>query len=118
VPAEGSASASHWRSDLPVIAALASDPNVMERSGGTFITAETATDYRITDVDGKVVNPSARSGVCLSGNRFRRRSTELAANAPATVWLISRLTNTVVTYSGLRERGTWLSNVTGNMTLW
>lgn len=42
-----------------VIAALASDPNVMKRSGGTFITAEVAQDYGITDVDGKVI-PSLR----------------------------------------------------------
>jgi NAD(P)-dependent dehydrogenase (short-subunit alcohol dehydrogenase family) len=42
-----------------VIAALASDPDVMKRSGGTLITAEVAWDYGITDVDGKVV-PSLR----------------------------------------------------------
>ncbi|HWF27919.1 MAG TPA: SDR family NAD(P)-dependent oxidoreductase [Mycobacterium sp.] len=43
-----------------VIAALASDPDVMKRSGGTFITAEVARDYSITDIDGKVV-PSLRA---------------------------------------------------------
>jgi len=43
-----------------VIAALASDPEVMKRSGGTFITAEVARDYGITDIDGKVV-PSLRA---------------------------------------------------------
>jgi NAD(P)-dependent dehydrogenase (short-subunit alcohol dehydrogenase family) len=43
-----------------VIAALATDPAVMQRSGGTFITAEVAQDYGITDVDGKVV-PSLRA---------------------------------------------------------
>lgn len=43
-----------------VIAALASDPDVMKRSGGTSITAEVARDYGITDVDGKVV-PSLRA---------------------------------------------------------
>jgi NAD(P)-dependent dehydrogenase (short-subunit alcohol dehydrogenase family) len=43
-----------------VIAALAADPDVMKRSGGTFITAEVARDYGITDVDGKVV-PSLRA---------------------------------------------------------
>jgi NAD(P)-dependent dehydrogenase (short-subunit alcohol dehydrogenase family) len=43
-----------------VIAALASDPDVMKRSGGTFITAEVARDYGITDVDGNVV-PSLRA---------------------------------------------------------
>jgi NAD(P)-dependent dehydrogenase (short-subunit alcohol dehydrogenase family) len=42
-----------------VIAALALDPKVMKRSGGTFITAEVAQDYGITDVDGKVI-PSLR----------------------------------------------------------
>jgi NAD(P)-dependent dehydrogenase (short-subunit alcohol dehydrogenase family) len=43
-----------------VIAALATDPAVMQRSGGTFITAEVAQEYGITDVDGKVV-PSLRA---------------------------------------------------------
>lgn len=43
-----------------VIAALAGDDDVMKRSGGTFITAELAADYGVTDVDGKVV-PSMRS---------------------------------------------------------
>ena len=43
-----------------VIAALANDPNVMKRSGGTFITAEVAQDYGVTDVDGKVI-PSLRA---------------------------------------------------------
>jgi NAD(P)-dependent dehydrogenase (short-subunit alcohol dehydrogenase family) len=43
-----------------VIAALATDPEVMKRSGGTFITAEVALDYGITDIDGKVV-PSLRA---------------------------------------------------------
>jgi NAD(P)-dependent dehydrogenase (short-subunit alcohol dehydrogenase family) len=43
-----------------VIAALASDPEVMKRSGGTFITAEVARDYGITDIDGRVV-PSLRA---------------------------------------------------------
>jgi len=38
-----------------VIAALAADPELMKRSGGTFITAEVAEDYGITDVDGKVI---------------------------------------------------------------
>jgi NAD(P)-dependent dehydrogenase (short-subunit alcohol dehydrogenase family) len=42
-----------------VIAALAADPDVMKRSGGTFITAEVASDYGITDIDGKVI-PSLR----------------------------------------------------------
>jgi len=43
-----------------VIAALANDPQLMKRSGGTFITAEVAQDYGITDVDGKVI-PSLRA---------------------------------------------------------
>jgi NAD(P)-dependent dehydrogenase (short-subunit alcohol dehydrogenase family) len=42
-----------------VIAALAADPQIMERSGGEFITAELAQDYGITDTDGRVI-PSAR----------------------------------------------------------
>lgn len=43
-----------------VIAALAADADLMKRSGGTFITAEVAADYGITDVDGKVI-PSLRA---------------------------------------------------------
>ena len=43
-----------------VIAALATDPQLMKRSGGTFITAEVAHEYGITDVDGKVI-PSLRA---------------------------------------------------------
>ena len=43
-----------------VIAALAGDPDVMARSGGTFITAEVAQDYGITDIDGRVI-PSLRA---------------------------------------------------------
>jgi NAD(P)-dependent dehydrogenase (short-subunit alcohol dehydrogenase family) len=42
-----------------VIAALARDPDVMRRSGGTFISAELAQEYGITDVDGRVI-PSLR----------------------------------------------------------
>ena len=42
-----------------VIAALAADPDIMARSGGTFITTEVAQDYGITDIDGRVI-PSAR----------------------------------------------------------
>lgn len=42
-----------------VVAALLKDPNVMKRSGGTFITAEVAQDYGVTDIDGKVI-PSLR----------------------------------------------------------
>ncbi|HMN46856.1 MAG TPA: SDR family NAD(P)-dependent oxidoreductase [Povalibacter sp.] len=43
-----------------VIAALLNDPNLMKRSGGTFITAEVAQDYGVTDIDGKVI-PSLRA---------------------------------------------------------
>lgn len=43
-----------------VIAALASDANVMARSGGTFISAELAQEYGVTDIDGKVI-PSLRA---------------------------------------------------------
>ena len=43
-----------------VIAALANDPNVMRHSGGTFITAELAQQYGVTDIDGKVI-PSLRA---------------------------------------------------------
>lgn len=42
-----------------VIAALASDPDVMRHSGGTFITAEMAQEYGVRDVDGKEI-PSLR----------------------------------------------------------
>jgi NAD(P)-dependent dehydrogenase (short-subunit alcohol dehydrogenase family) len=42
-----------------VIAALAADRQAMSRSGGTFITAELAQEYGVTDVDGKVI-PSLR----------------------------------------------------------
>jgi len=43
-----------------IIAALANDPAVMKRSGGTFINAELAQEYGVTDVDGKVI-PSLRA---------------------------------------------------------
>ncbi len=43
-----------------VIAALAKDPEVMRRSGGTWINAELAQEYGVTDIDGKVV-PSNRA---------------------------------------------------------
>jgi NAD(P)-dependent dehydrogenase (short-subunit alcohol dehydrogenase family) len=42
-----------------VIAALAADPKVMRHSGGTFITAELAMEYGVTDIDGRVI-PSLR----------------------------------------------------------
>lgn len=43
-----------------VIAALASDPDMMRRSGATWITAELAQEYGISDIDGKVI-PSLRA---------------------------------------------------------
>jgi NAD(P)-dependent dehydrogenase (short-subunit alcohol dehydrogenase family) len=43
-----------------VIAALARDPDIMKRSGGTHIAAELAHDYGVTDIDGKVP-PSLRA---------------------------------------------------------
>ncbi|MBK8992390.1 MAG: SDR family NAD(P)-dependent oxidoreductase [Gammaproteobacteria bacterium] len=43
-----------------VIAALAGDPDVMRHSGGTHITAELASEYGITDIDGKII-PSLRA---------------------------------------------------------
>ncbi|MEG3143655.1 SDR family NAD(P)-dependent oxidoreductase [Sphingomonas sp. RT2P30] len=42
-----------------VIAALASDETMMRHSGGTFITAELAQQYGVTDIDGKII-PSLR----------------------------------------------------------
>ncbi|MET0363513.1 MAG: SDR family NAD(P)-dependent oxidoreductase [Sphingobium sp.] len=42
-----------------VIAALAKDPNIMARTGGTFINAELAADYGVTDIDGRSI-PSVR----------------------------------------------------------
>ncbi|MET0250841.1 MAG: SDR family NAD(P)-dependent oxidoreductase [Novosphingobium sp.] len=42
-----------------VIAALATDPDLMKRTGGEFITTEVAQEYGITDIDGSVI-PSAR----------------------------------------------------------
>jgi NAD(P)-dependent dehydrogenase (short-subunit alcohol dehydrogenase family) len=42
-----------------VIAALAKDENIMRRSGGTFIGAELAQEYGVTDIDGNVP-PSLR----------------------------------------------------------
>jgi len=43
-----------------VIAALASDPDIMQRSGGTYIAAELAHAYGVTDIDGRVP-PSLRA---------------------------------------------------------
>jgi NAD(P)-dependent dehydrogenase (short-subunit alcohol dehydrogenase family) len=43
-----------------VIAALARDGHVVKRSGGTFIAAELAQEYGVTDIDGRVI-PSLRA---------------------------------------------------------
>jgi NAD(P)-dependent dehydrogenase (short-subunit alcohol dehydrogenase family) len=43
-----------------VIVALARDPDIMQRSGGTFIGAEIAREYGVTDIDGNVP-PSLRA---------------------------------------------------------
>jgi 3,4-dihydroxy-2-butanone 4-phosphate synthase len=43
-----------------VIAALATDPEVMKRSGGTFIAAELAQEYGVTDISG-TAPPSLRA---------------------------------------------------------
>ncbi len=42
-----------------VIAAMAADPGIMDRSGATYITTELAKEYGVTDIDGTVI-PSAR----------------------------------------------------------
>ncbi|MFT4025209.1 MAG: SDR family NAD(P)-dependent oxidoreductase [Novosphingobium sp.] len=38
-----------------VVAALAKDPNVMARSGGSYINAELAAEYGVTDIDGRQI---------------------------------------------------------------
>lgn len=43
-----------------VIAAMAADPEIMKRSGATYITAELADEYGVTDVDGSTIT-SARA---------------------------------------------------------
>ena len=35
------------------IAAMAADPEIMKRSGATYITAELADEYGVTDIDGR-----------------------------------------------------------------
>jgi NAD(P)-dependent dehydrogenase (short-subunit alcohol dehydrogenase family) len=39
-----------------VIAAMAADPDVMKRSGATYITAELADEYGVTDIDGRRID--------------------------------------------------------------
>ena len=43
-----------------VIVALAADPQIMKRTGGTYIAAELAQEYGVTDIDGRVP-PSLRA---------------------------------------------------------
>jgi NAD(P)-dependent dehydrogenase (short-subunit alcohol dehydrogenase family) len=43
-----------------VLAAVASDPEMMKRSGATYITAELAQEYGVTDIDGRMI-PSVRA---------------------------------------------------------
>jgi NAD(P)-dependent dehydrogenase (short-subunit alcohol dehydrogenase family) len=43
-----------------VIVALAKDPQIMKRTGGTYIAAELAQEYGVTDIDGRVP-PSLRA---------------------------------------------------------
>ena len=43
-----------------VIAALLADPDLTKRSGGSWITAELAADYGVTDIDGRTI-PSLRA---------------------------------------------------------
>lgn len=43
-----------------VIAALLQDPNIMQRTGGTFISPELAQEYGVTDIDGRTI-PSLRA---------------------------------------------------------
>ena len=43
-----------------VVAALAADPDIMNRSGGEYVTAELAQEYGVTDIDGSVTT-SARA---------------------------------------------------------
>jgi NAD(P)-dependent dehydrogenase (short-subunit alcohol dehydrogenase family) len=43
-----------------VIAALAADPDLMRLSGGTYIAAELADEYGVTDIDGRAI-PSLRA---------------------------------------------------------
>ena len=51
-----------------VIAAMAADPAIMKRSGATYITAELADDYGVTDVDGRrIESMRAKRGSPLWG---------------------------------------------------
>ncbi len=51
-----------------VIAAMATDPDIMSRSGATYITAELADEYGVTDVDGRrIESMRAKRGSPLWG---------------------------------------------------
>ncbi|TAK99332.1 MAG: hypothetical protein EPO08_16710 [Rhodospirillaceae bacterium] len=57
-----------------LVAALAWDPDIMTRSGGTFIVVEVARDYGVTDVDGKI--PASLRAGRRSGRRFSTSVTD------------------------------------------
>jgi hypothetical protein len=38
-----------------VIAALANDPDLLAKSGGSLINAELAAEYGVTDIDGRMI---------------------------------------------------------------
>jgi NAD(P)-dependent dehydrogenase (short-subunit alcohol dehydrogenase family) len=46
-----------------VIAALAADPNVAQRSGQVLVAAAVAREYGVTDVDGRSPRPLTKDGV-------------------------------------------------------
>jgi NAD(P)-dependent dehydrogenase (short-subunit alcohol dehydrogenase family) len=51
-----------------VIAAMAADPDIMKRSGATYITAELADDYGVVDIDGRrIESMRAKRGSPLWG---------------------------------------------------
>jgi NAD(P)-dependent dehydrogenase (short-subunit alcohol dehydrogenase family) len=50
------------------VAALAADPDVLERSGGVFTTPELARDYGFTDVDGSQLSPWWRDHLAERGD--------------------------------------------------
>lgn len=51
-----------------VIAAMAADPDIMKRSGATYITAELADEYGVTDIDGRrIESMRAKRGAPLWG---------------------------------------------------
>lgn len=63
VPGMASQLKSDWGSSVEfpgrVIASLAQDPDILKYSGGTFIAAELAQEYGVTDIDGRTI-PSLR----------------------------------------------------------